>query len=477
MLDNIASILRKNCELTPDRPVLVGVSGGPDSLCLVEVIYQAGYPIILAHFNHMLRPESDHEAEGLKEFVARKKIPAEFGRGDVRGFAAREGMSIEEAARTLRYRFMYERAQTQKAQAIAVGHTADDQVETVLMHFLRGAGLTGLKGMSYRSFLPVFSDSVPLVRPLLDVWREETLAYCEANGLHPYYDLSNESQDFLRNRIRHSLIPELETYNPRLREAIWRTARSLTDDYSALTEVLDEAWQECVRAEQASLITFDAKLLSGYATGLQRNLIRRAMERIAPDLSDVRFATLNNAAKMLSTKQFGRIDLTGSLHLFLEGNQVYVAGKGVDLPFDRWPQMPQGATSLTVPIPARLELVEGWVFSGERGASTPTLGLEQAFHNENQFQVWLDADRLPEKLEIRIRRPGDRFEPLGMDGQSMKLSDFFINEKLPQRARDNWPLLCSGNTVIWVPGYRPAHPFCLTDKTRQVIYFSLQRIN
>jgi tRNA(Ile)-lysidine synthase len=472
MLDNIATIFRENCQLTRDRPILVGVSGGPDSLCLMEALRQAGYAVIVAHFNHQLRPDSDTEANSLEKTVSRKNIPSIFENGDVRGFAEREGLSIEEAARTLRYRFLFEQAREQNAQALAVGHTADDQVETVLMHFLRGAGLTGLKGMTYRSHLPTFDERMPLVRPLLDVWREETVVYCAANGLRPYYDPSNDSLNFLRNRIRHLLIPQLETYNTRFREAVWRTAHSLADDYTALIEVVDATWNECVNSERTGMITFNAELLSTYAPGLQRNLIRRALEHIAPDITDLRFSTLDNAAEFLSTKHYGRIDLTGGVRLLLEGDLVYVANKGVKLPFERWPQMPQSEDSLMLPIPGQLNLSGGWLFSCEQWR-IPALALEQALNNDNPFQVWLDASRLPKKLEVRARRPGDRFEPFGMDGHTMKLSDFFINEKLPQRARNSWPLLCSGDTVIWIPGYRPAHPFRLTDKTRQAIYFNL----
>jgi tRNA(Ile)-lysidine synthase len=201
-------------------------------------------------------------------------------------------------------------------------------------------------------------------------------------------------------------------------------------------------------------------------------LIRRVLERIAPDITDLRFSTLEGAAEFLSTKRYGRIDLTGGVRLLLEGDLVYVANKGVKLPFERWPQMPQSEDSLMLPIPGQLNLSGGWLFSCEQWR-IPALALEQALNNDNPFQVWLDASRLPKKLEIRARRSGDRFEPFGMDGHTMKLSDFFINEKLPQRARTCWPLLCSGDTVIWIPGYRPAHPFRLTDKTRQVIYFTL----
>jgi tRNA(Ile)-lysidine synthase len=261
MLNNIESIFRENCKLTRDRPILVGVSGGPDSLCLMESLRQAEYPVIVAHFNHKLRPDSDVEANALEKTTSRKNIPSIFESGDVHTFAESEGLSIEEAARNMRYHFLFAQARACNAQALAVGHTADDQVETVVMNFLRGAGLTGLKGMTYRSMLPAFDDSMFIVRPLLDVWREETVVYCAANGLRPYYDPSNDSLNFLRNRIRHLLIPQLETYNPRFREAIWRTARSLSNDYTALIEVIDATWNECVRSEGPGLITFHADLL------------------------------------------------------------------------------------------------------------------------------------------------------------------------------------------------------------------------
>jgi tRNA(Ile)-lysidine synthase len=476
MFETIESILRDQCRLVKNRPILAGVSGGPDSLCLMSVLRQAGYHVIAAHFNHKLRPDSDADANIVEQAAARLNIASVVESGDVYEYAEREKHSIEEAARILRYRFLMEQARQLKAQAVAVGHTADDQVETVLMHFLRGAGLAGLKGMTHRTLLQTFDPEIPIVRPLLDTWREETLVYCGVNGLRPRHDPSNASLDFFRNRLRHLLIPTLESYNPRFREVIWRTSRSLAGDHEVLTKVLNETWNECVVQENADFVAFDSSALTKQPIGLQRNLLRRAMERIRPEHLDVGFETLERAAQFISghTTHYARFDLTGNMHLLREGMLLYVVAGDSTLPVERWPQMPDESSTIPLKIPDSIKLSGGWKLNCERW-NIASLAMEQARENDDPFQVWLDAHGISDALELRVRQEGDRFEPLGMNGHMMKISDFFINVKLPQRARDRWPLLCMGEKVVWVPGYRPAHSVRLTESTRQALYFSLTR--
>ncbi len=473
MLENVESILQTQCELTKDRPIIVGVSGGPDSLCLMEALRQAGYSILVAHFNHRLRPEADGDATTVEQTASRLMIPSVVGDGDVRAYAEQQGMSLEEAARHLRYTFLFEQAKRHGAQAVAVGHTADDQVETVLMHFLRGAGLTGLKGMSYRTVLPIFSDEIPVVRPLLDVWREETVIYCAANGLRPRYDPSNDTVNFTRNRLRNLLIPTLESYNPKFREALWRTVQSLKADHALLQDTLDAAWSECVVSEARGLVIFDSDRLSKLSVGLQRNLIRHAVSVLCPG-QDIGFAVLERAARFISGPNTARVALTGGLSLFRENGSLYLFTSEGNLPFDKWPQMREDVLEIALSVPGQAELSGGWQVNCERWR-LPALARDQSALNEDPFQVWLDADTIPLPLELRVRQAGDRFEPLGMEGHTQKLSDFFINEKLPARVRDRWPLLCSGETVIWIPGYRPAHSFRLTDDSHEVFYFAVMR--
>jgi len=475
MLDNIESILRQQCCLNKDLPVIAGVSGGPDSLCLMGALRKAGYRVVVAHFNHKLRPDSDADANIVEQTAARLNLPSVIESGEVRAFADAEKLSIEEAARIMRYRFLMGQARRFRAQAVAVGHTADDQVETVLMHFIRGAGLAGLKGMNYRTILNVFDADIPIVRPLLDIWREETVVYCAANGFRPRHDPSNASLDFFRNRLRHLLIPTLETYNPRFREVVWRTSRSLAGDYEIVTGVLDEAWKNCVVHDQGYFVAFDHAALTKNPVGLQRYLVRRAIERIHPEDLDIGFATLERAANFIADGgQRGRMNLPKGLHMLREDTIIYIVAGDVTLPIERWPQLPEDVQTFTLKIPGQVALSGGWRLNCERW-NMASLALEQASSNDDPFQVWLDAKGISDALELRVRQDGDRFEPLGMDGHAMKISDFFINVKLPQRVRDRWPLLCMGEKVIWVPGYRPAHPFRLTESTRQALYFSMTR--
>jgi tRNA(Ile)-lysidine synthase len=473
MLENIESILTEKCGLSRERPVIAGVSGGPDSLCLMNVLRQSGYPIIVAHFNHKLRPDADADANIVEQTAARLNLASVIWSGDVRAFSEEKKLSIEESARILRYRFLMEQARHFNAQAVAVGHTADDQVETVLMHFIRGAGLAGLKGMNYRTVINMFDPQIPIVRPLLDTWREETVVYCATHGFRPRHDPSNASIDFFRNRLRHLLIPTLESYNPRFREVLWRTSRSLAADYEIIAELMDEVWKECVVQETEEYIAFDSNMLGKQSVGLQRNLLRRAMERLQPDEADVSYSTLERAAGFITVStQRARMDLSGDLHLLRDGILVYVVTGNATLPVERWPQMPDESSTIPLKVPGSLSLSGGWKLTCERW-NIASLAMEQAKSNDDPFQAWLDANSLSDALELRVRQDGDRFEPFGMDGHEMKLSDFFINAKLPQRARDRWPLLCMGQKVVWVPGYRPAHSFRLTESTRQALYFSM----
>jgi tRNA(Ile)-lysidine synthase len=472
----LESVLREQCKLDPARPVLAGVSGGPDSLCLLDILHSAGYRVIVAHFNHQLRPEAAQEADSVARRANELGLVFVSDTADVHAHAEAYGLSLEEAARMLRYRFLFTTARQTQAQAVAVGHTADDQVETVLMHFLRGAGLAGLKGMEYRMLLPLFDAQIQLVRPLLGMWRAETESYCRTHALEPHYDASNADQAFFRNRLRHALLPELEKYNPRFKESVVHTAQALQGDYLALQEMLEQAWKSVVAEAGQDWVAFDQAGLVKFSTGMRRNLIRRAAETLRPDNRDFGFAALERAAAFVEAPAGKQIDFVNGLCLFAENGRITLAGYEAAGFYAQSPQVEQAFTIRREQLDAqeqRLELGNGWMLS----AKFSPLTSQDWSNNTDNWSAWLDAERLPEEgLVIRPRAAGDGFAPLGMGGQSMRVQDFYTNIKLPRRARAHWPLVCAGKQVAWVVGYRIGQSFRITEKTRQVLHLEIKRL-
>jgi tRNA(Ile)-lysidine synthase len=479
---HIAEAAFEFSKLKPESPVLVGVSGGPDSLCLLDGLAQLQIPLIVAHFDHQLRPESNQDAAVVRKVAKQLNVPFVLGSQDVAGFAAEMGYSIEEAARTLRYQFLFEQARLHSAQAVAVGHNADDQVETVLMHLLRGSGLSGLKGMSFRTILPTWDESIPLVRPLLAFTRTEILEHCRERGLQPVFDPTNLDTSFYRNRLRHELIPFLETFNPQARQVIWRTAQVLEGDAAVVQAAVEAAWQQCLVEEETGYIVMRLAELQVLLQGVQRGVIRLAIGNLLPQLRDVDFAAVDRVVQFISQPHSGQVDIVQGLLLFAEmeesgSSRLVIAKAGAGLNSQNWPQLlPEEEQEFT--IPGEVVLSSGWKLESEwliRRSNAPFNASD--WQADTRWEAWLDLASLSSRLlELRRPRPGDRFQPLGLSGHSMKLSDFWINEKHPRRARQDWPLVAAGGTIVWIPGFRPAHPYRVTENTQRVLRLRLRRI-
>lgn len=446
--------------------VVVGISGGPDSVAMAHLLKTLGYRLHLAHLDHGLRPDSQEDATLVRRLSQAWDLPLHLERADVARYADVQGLSLEAAAREVRYRFLFRVAREVRAQAVAVAHTQDDQAETVLLHLLRGSGLTGLQGMRPKTHL--WDDAIPLVRPFLVVSRREVLDYCREHGLPYREDPTNRDLRFTRNRIRHRLLPLLEQeFNPRIREALARMARVVQQEMDLLQDLTEQAWNQVVQEAGETFVFWDVMTMRQLHPGIRYHLWRRMVQRLRPGM-EMAFVDVERAERWLQSGASGPVDWFGGLYLALEGTHRGVTARWeADLPTRFWPQVHTPDQIYALPWGGRVILHQGWSLIATE--ALPASALPEDLSRTPPHQAWVDADTVSSPLYVRARRSGDRFAPLGMDGRSMKLSDFMINVKIPRRARDRWPLVVHQNQVVWVVGHRLAHPFRVRPQTRRVL--------
>jgi tRNA(Ile)-lysidine synthase len=304
---------------------------------------------------------------------------------------------------------------------------------------------------------------------MLGFWRAEIEDYLKQRSLKPAEDITNLDVTFARNRIRHGLVPYLESYNPEAKKAIWRTAGMLAGDFTVLEQVIDEAYRSSIRRDVPGAVAVSRSCLLDLPRPTARYVLRRAISRLRPGLLDIAFDDIERAFAFLENPPHsGESDLAAGLGLFLEGDLCWMAHSAASLPTGDWPQV--SAETLTLPAPGRVELLDGWQI--EAAIQVPD---EAAFKNSDDNQAWLDSSKLNLPLTIRRRLPGDRFCPAGMQGKSLKLSDLMINERVPRRAREAWPLVCCGTDIVWVPGVRQGIDGLMDRDTQQAVHLTLRQ--
>jgi tRNA(Ile)-lysidine synthase len=474
MLARILETAQNECRLIPGQTLLVGVSGGPDSLCLLDALRKLDFQIIAAYFNHHLRDEAEEEACFVEREASRMGAQFVLGNGDVRAVAQGLGLSVEAAARDMRYRFLFDRARDFRADAVAVAHNADDQVETVFMHLLRGSGLDGLCGMRYYS-LTGWDKRIPLVRPLLNCWREEIITYCAEAGLHPVLDRSNLEPIYLRNRIRLNFLPELERLMPGANRRIWNLSQLAAGDLKLVAGLEDQAWQQCVLGVEAERIKFDLELLRKLDAALQRRLVRRAAAILRPSGEGMSLENTLRAVQFLqSDVRPPQIELGQRLLLRIDGRLLLLLGSEFHADLHCYPQM-ESDELLALSLPGQVNLGSGWTLIIEE-SGIPPAGAFQRPRGELQLDAWLDADSLVGRLGVRKPIAGDRFQPLGMAEGSQKLSDFWINRHIPAEARPAWPVVVCGEEILWLPGFSPAHRARIRPESVRCVHMNIQQI-
>ncbi|MCI0438596.1 MAG: tRNA lysidine(34) synthetase TilS, partial [Chloroflexi bacterium] len=424
--------------LADGKTLVVAVSGGPDSLALLHSLHnlrdELGLRLHGAHLDHGLRGEaSKADACFVAEVFGSLGIPYTIGRADVYALQKRRRLTLEEAAREARYAFLARVAAEQNADAAATGHTSDDQAETVLLNILRGAGLTGLRGMEAVARRVFDGREITLARPLLNVSRKETEAYCRALGLSPRLDESNLSPEMKRNRVRLELLPVLEQYNLSIRDALLRLSRSAAQDILYIEAEVDRVWASVTREGRGS-VSLNRNSFKKLPPAIQSHLLRRAVSEVKGSLQDIEQSHIDDMARLIAARAGKSLDLPGGARF-----EVGYTEAVISLPGQTSCPLPQLEGEYRLNIPGETS-IPGWRVAARILPANQT-GLASP-RKADEYTEKFDLDVVGEELWVRARKPGDRFQPLGMSG-TKKLQDFMVDERIPRAWRDRVPLVVS----------------------------------
>ena len=511
-------IQEHNLVSSQDR-LLVAVSGGADSICLLDILVrlkdELGIGLHVAHLNHQLRgTESDADAHYVAEMADRLGVPATIKNQDIRAHQKQYRLSLEEAAREVRYRFLADTAGTIGASLVAVGHTIDDQVETILMHLVRGTGTRGLVGLRpcIVQRLPPDGEKLTVVRPLLGLYRQEVSSYCRNNHLMPHFDTSNRSLTPLRNRIRLKLLPLLKSYNPQVIEALLRTGTIAADELAFLDEETARLW-DSVAERRGNVITLDKKSFGRLHPALKRHLLRASISRLLGSFKDIETRHIFEIMAALNKPAGKQINLPDGLIFAIEYDKYLLGSDSVVLsPFP----ILEGEFALKIPGKTQLS---GWCVEAaiinlkrepERGETfrrNPHESLacqiptDRPFAKKRELLLFLKEERerfkqrekdkrdeLPnnltayfdfaktgDKIIIRSRKRGDRFQPLGLS-QPKKLVEFMTDAKIPRTWRGRVPIVSSSEHILWLVGWRIDERVKVTENTKKVLYLTAMRL-
>lgn len=430
----------------PGGTLIVGCSGGADSMALLHFLIQHGYSVLAAHVNHQLRGEEAVRDENfVRDFCRKYQVPVRVHREDVAALAKQTHQSVEECGRTVRYQFFH-RLCRQPQDKIATAHTLSDSVETVLFHLAKGSGSRGLCG------IPAVRDCV--VRPLIRLSRSDIEEYCRFHRVPYLHDSTNFSRSYARNQIRLDVVPVLRGINPSLEQAVERMSRQLEEDEAYLTTQAQEVLE---RAQVPG--GYDPRKLTPLPRPVQTRVIRLAAVEYAarcgyPSLR-LSHSQIEQAVKALDTGM-GGVALPHGLYLRVERTlfSLECCPDSVDCLWNSPYHPPQ-------------------IFTFNQRTATISVENCANFKNPNNihkllFQNSLDYDTIASNATWRSRRPGDRFAPAGRN-LSKPLKKLFNEAKIPPSKRDQLLLLEAGGEIVWIEGFGPAHGYGVTEKTARVV--------
>jgi tRNA(Ile)-lysidine synthase len=475
VLRTVEQVITAHAMFKSNEKVLVGVSGGSDSVALLHVLLELtpryAFTLGIAHLNHGLRGrEANADAEFVSSLARKYALPFYTEKRNTRQYQTRYKLSLEEAARQIRYAFFIEVAKKYGFDKIALGHQANDNAENVLMYLLRGSGTRGLSGIP-----PIREGKI--VRPLLGITKSQIENYLAAAGLASVTDRSNAELQFTRNRLRHQLLPVLiSSYNPRLIETLNRLAEIMRAEERWIRDTVTPVFDDLIVEKTAGILTLSVPALHAVQTAVLRRIIRMALETVKGDLRRITFTHIESTRKLLGKNwAYGHLNLPGHITIRRQGDKLLIY-REKDAP--KHHRLKPGnyrdhVFSYPVPAPGLKPVVVKIKETGARLVFTITrAGNIADIRKAGQHVAFFDMHGLTFPLTIRNLRPGDRFNPLGMTG-TQKVKDFFINRKIPRSNRSRYPLLLNLDRIIWVAGHRIDHSVRVTDATENILKVEL----
>ncbi|MBQ6659969.1 MAG: tRNA lysidine(34) synthetase TilS [Lachnospiraceae bacterium] len=447
--------------LAQGMSVIVGFSGGSDSLCLLlllrEITQELGIPLAAVHVNHGIRGEAAARDEAFcREFCGKRDIPLFVEARDVPAIAAETGTGIEEAGRTVRYRIFEEIAGRFGANRVAVAHHADDRAETVLWNLIRGSGLRGLTGISSES-MPFADPELVLIRPLLSVRKADILAELAARGQDFCVDETNYGEEGARNFLRNRVMPLLAECNPGAQRNIAGAGERLEAVRRYMDSLADEACGRLIHDRR-----LDAAGFSELPEALRPEVALRYLAEVCGRRQDLTYVHTAALERLCEGAVSAELSLPYGVTLVREYREIAVK----ETPLDRF----AGRHEV-----ARRELERGvrLRFAGEpeKVLSFSVRKREECeIFPKNSCTKWFDYDKIGKACVVRTRRPGDRIV-ITSDGRTQSVQDLLVNRKVPKAERDGIPLVLTWDegTVVWVPGVRGSETFRMDENTRMVL--------
>lgn len=469
LCNRVAAFVRNLGLLEAGGHVLVAFSGGPDSVALVLILGELSssgrlpLDLRLAHLNHRLREEADEEEDFCRRFAREQGLPLTVERADVGRLARGCNGSVESVARRVRYEFLARTARAVAAPTVATAHHADDVAETVLMRLLRGAGVRGLGAMRPRRPL---CDDIALVRPLMNVRKHRLIAYLEDHGQPFCRDTSNRDTDYVRNRVRHRLIPLLQGEYPHFSvESLVALNEAAIETADLVEGAVDELWPALrVECEEGAVV-LDAAVYEQAPPAVRKAAAARALRRLGmPDPLPLRAEHYRALAGLAGRGPGFGVSLPGGLHARREHGVLHFGRPGGRA----------APPSRELPVPGSVEAPECGYRINAR-ICPEEVGPQEARQRASEREVFLAAERVRTPLNVRTRRPGDRFHPLGAPGRK-RLKEFFIEARVPRHRRDRIALVTDAqDRIVWVVGHRIDDRFRLLAAGQPVLHLQACR--